>query len=126
MIRATPRSTRTDTRFPYTSRFRSVPDALVPPSAIRAYAVVAPLPEIKMTPSRRRVLAVLESGPPRPARELAREAGVGVSVVKILAEAGALASVDLPPPPGFTPPATDAPGPPPSAAQANPPPPPPA
>lgn len=89
----------------------SVPEALVPPASIRAYAAIALPPDIKMTPARQRVFAVLKDGPPRPATELAREAGVGVSVVKNLADAGALAAVDLPPPPGFTAPDIDAPGP---------------
>ncbi len=89
----------------------SVPEALVPPASIRAYAAIELPVDIKMTPARLRVLAVLKDGPPRAATELAREAGVGVSVVKSLAEAGALATVDLPPPPGFTAPDIDAPGP---------------
>ena len=80
----------------------SVPDALRPAKTVTAYAAVAQSPEIRqirMTPARRRVLDVLEQGPPRPAVELAREAAVGTSVVKGLAEAGLLAAVDLPPPP---------------------------
>ncbi len=44
---------------------------------------------LKLTPARRRVLAVLADGPPRPAAELAREAGVGQGVVKGLVDAGA-------------------------------------
>ena len=89
----------------------SVPEALVPPTPIRGFAAIRPQPDLKMTPARQRVLSVLADGPPRPATELAREAGVGVAVVKGLADAGALASVDLPPPAAFTAPDLDAPGP---------------
>ncbi len=89
----------------------SVPEALVPPASIRAYAAIALPPDIKMTPARLRVLAVLKDGPPRAITELAREAAVGVSVVKSLADAGALAAVDLPPLTSFAVPDIDAPGP---------------
>ena len=51
---------------------------------------------LRLTPARRRVLDVLADGPPRPTAELAREAGVGVGVVKALAAAGALVAVELP------------------------------
>ncbi len=50
---------------------------------------------LRLTPARRRVLAALAGGPPRPAAELAREAGVSPSVVPGLARAGALARVAL-------------------------------
>jgi len=89
----------------------SVPEALTPPTPIRAFAALHPQPQMKITPARQRVLNVLAGGPPRPASELAREAGVGVSVVKGLADAGLLVSVDMPPPASFTPPDLDAPGP---------------
>ena len=89
----------------------SVPEALAPPTPIRAFAALPSPPQIKMTPARQRVLDVLVGGPPRPASELAREAGVGVSVVKGLADAGLLISVDMAPPASFTRPDLDAPGP---------------
>ncbi len=74
----------------------SVPGALQPPAPIPAYARADPAPEFRVTPARRRVLAVLEDGPPRPGAELAREAAVGAGVVAGLAKAGALVRVFLP------------------------------
>jgi primosomal protein N' (replication factor Y) len=71
-----------------------------------------------MTPERKRVLAVLADGPPRPTAELAREAGVGPGVVKSMAAAGLLTAVALPPPPPFERPDPERPGPALSEAQA--------
>ncbi len=79
----------------------SAPAALEPPRPVRAYAPAAPAPELRLTTARRRVLAVLGDGPPREARELAREAAVGTGVIRGLVQAGALTEVDLPPPPAF-------------------------
>jgi len=73
----------------------SVPAALEPPRLRVAYELVQPAPEFRETAARRRVLAVLADGPPRPASELAREAGVGTGVVAGLADAGVLARVPL-------------------------------
>jgi primosomal protein N' (replication factor Y) len=94
----------------------SVPAALEPPRSRVAYARVDPVPEFRETDARRRVLAVLADGPPRPAADLAREAGVGTGVVAGLADAGVLARVPLVegPPPAPDP---DCPGPLLSAAQ---------
>jgi primosomal protein N' (replication factor Y) len=75
----------------------SVPAALEPPKPIIAYAVNETDVSIRLTPSRRRVLEAVQSLPPLPARDLAREAGVGVSVVKGLAEMGALKTVEIQP-----------------------------
>ena len=75
----------------------SVPAALEPPKPVTAFAAAGQVPEVRMTPTRRRVLAALAGGPPRPAAELAREAGVGTSVVRGLAAAGALVEVQVPP-----------------------------
>ncbi|MGH6662788.1 MAG: replication restart helicase PriA, partial [Rhodospirillales bacterium] len=74
----------------------SVPDALTPPKPVTAYALAPDAPALRMTKARERVIAVLKDGPPRPASELAREAGVGTGVVKGLADAGALIAVALP------------------------------
>ena len=80
----------------------SVPAALEPPRPIPALRLAdAPLADLRVTPERRRVLDLLRDGPPRPASELAREAGVGLGVVKSLAAAGALVPVALPPPGAF-------------------------
>ncbi|MHA1569251.1 MAG: replication restart helicase PriA, partial [Alphaproteobacteria bacterium] len=84
----------------------SVPEALDPPPPQPAYALAGANPEdasvgmtgARMTGARRRVLAVLADGPPRPGPELAREAGVSPSVVKGLADAGLLARVAIAPP----------------------------
>ncbi len=77
----------------------SIPEALHPAAPIQAFAAVIGgpeiPPEIRMTAARQRVLAVVGEGPPRPATELARAAGVGVGVVRGLADAGALQRVTL-------------------------------
>lgn len=90
----------------------SAPRAFEPPKPITAYRLAMdvgscnesvppdldalPLPPtLRLTPARRRVIALLADGPPRPASELAREAGVGTSVVKGLLEAGVLERVEL-------------------------------
>ncbi|MFQ5765491.1 MAG: primosomal protein N' [Rhodospirillales bacterium] len=79
----------------------SVPAALEPPRPVTAFALNPDPPRFRRTKARERVLRVLAEGPPRPATELAREAGAGPSVVRGLAEAGVLVSVALPArPPG--------------------------
>jgi primosomal protein N' (replication factor Y) len=86
----------------------SARSALEPPKPVTAFRLAASRadepglrPGLRMTPARRRVLAVLSEGPARPARELAQAAGVGPSVVKGLAKLGAIEAVDLPQPPAF-------------------------
>ncbi len=83
----------------------SIPEALQPPKPALAYALSHPPDDdTRLTPARRRVLDVLADGPPRPATELAREAGVGPSVIKGLAGAGLIAAVavrPVPPPPDW-------------------------
>lgn len=75
--------------------------ALEPPKPITAYRRAALPPEgAKLSAARRRVLALLEDGPPRLPAELAREAGCGAGVIKGMAEAGLLETVLLP---GFDP-----------------------
>ena len=98
----------------------SSPGALQTPrpiAALRASGAADRLEGLRLTSARRRVLAAAEDGFARPAPELARAAGVSASVVKGLLEAGALESVDLPPPPAFARPDATAPGPGLSAAQ---------
>ena len=78
--------------------------ALEAPRPSLAYArATAPLEglALRLTPERRRVLALLEDGPPRSPLELAREAGVSPGVIKSLLAAGALERVALPPPSPF-------------------------
>ena len=81
----------------------SVPAALEasppPPTAFVAGDLPA---DLKMTDARRRVMAA--AWQPLPAAELARQAGVGVSVIKGLADAGALLRVALPRLPTLVPP----------------------
>ncbi|HYN38873.1 MAG TPA: primosomal protein N', partial [Rhodospirillales bacterium] len=62
----------------------------------RALRLAVPHPEIKPSPARTRVLAVLADGVARPPAELAREAGCGEAVVRGLLAAGALKAVELP------------------------------
>jgi primosomal protein N' (replication factor Y) len=90
----------------------SVPTALEPPRPIPAWRLAEePPPDLRVTPERRRVLDLMRDGPPRPASELARDAGVGLGVVKALAAAGALTAVALPPPSAFDVPDADRTGP---------------
>jgi len=80
------------------------PAALEPPRPIAAWCLAdrAAMPaDLRLTPERKRVLALLADGPPRTTNELAREAAVGVGVVKALAQAGGIVAVELPPPPAF-------------------------
>jgi len=79
----------------------SVPGALEPPKPIIGYEIAPDAPEVKFTQARRRVINLLAEGPPRTAADLAREAGVGPSVVKGLADAGVVRTVPLPPAPAF-------------------------
>jgi len=96
----------------------SMPDALLPPKPITAYALTPSPPDFRETPARCRVLEVLAGGPPRPAAEIAREAGVGPSVVKGLAEAGVLGQVTIAAPKAYDWPDPSAEGPRLSAEQA--------
>ncbi|MEX0814379.1 MAG: primosomal protein N', partial [Dongiaceae bacterium] len=91
----------------------SVSAALDAPRPVAAWrlAEAGLPPNLRLTPARRRVLAALADGPPRPTVELARAAAVGPGVVKALAAAGALAPATLPPPPAFAPPDGVRPGP---------------
>ncbi len=73
----------------------SVPEALTPARPRAGYVRGQSEPK-RLTPARARVLAEAADGPARPAAELARAAGVSPSVVRGLADAGALAAVELP------------------------------
>lgn len=89
----------------------SVPSALVPERRLTGYELAPHAPEVRFTSARRRVVNLLAEGPPREARDLAREAGVGASVIKGLAAAGVLQAVDLPPRKTFIEPDWQQPGP---------------
>lgn len=76
----------------------SVPEALHPPRPGRAVALAGTpaaigAAPIRWTPARRRIVEVLGEGPPRPAAELAREAGAGPTVIAGLVRAGLLVAV---------------------------------
>lgn len=79
----------------------TAPAGLLPAKPVLAYAraAVEPPAGFKMTDARRRVLALLDDGPPRSAAELAEEAACGPAVVRGLAEAGLLEPLLLPPAP---------------------------
>jgi len=77
----------------------SVPSALEPLKPRTGYRRTDMPSDFRSTAARHRVLAVLADGPPRPAAELARAAGVGPSVVTGLAKAGVLETVVLREPP---------------------------
>ena len=89
----------------------SVPDGLLPPKPVTAYALADSVPHIRMTNARKRVIEAAGELPPLPAADLAREAGCGPSVVKGLAEAGVLEQRTLVPSGGFQPPDPSAEGP---------------
>ncbi len=73
------------------------PGVFDPPRPALAYRRAdAPIPgDLRITPARRRVLALLEDGPPRVPAELAREAGCTPAVIRGLASAGVLEAVAL-------------------------------
>jgi len=90
----------------------SVPAALVPAKPQAAYRLADPMPDgLRLTAARRRVIDAALALPPLPAADLAREAGVGTTVIKGLAEAGALESLLLPADPPVPQPDPDLPGP---------------
>jgi primosomal protein N' (replication factor Y) len=74
----------------------SVAGALAPDKPRAAYRIAdCQPPDIRLTPARKRVLAVAADGMARPAIELAREAAAGSAVVTGLARAGALELVAM-------------------------------
>src|SRR3546814_6007394 len=81
MIRRPPRSTRTDTLFPYTTLFRSVTgqDAAVAPVQLRRCAALPPGRELPPDPGQRRALPGAQQPPRRPGprrRQLRRPAAL--------------------------------------------------
>jgi primosomal protein N' (replication factor Y) len=73
-------------------------DALVPPEPRRCYALPPSLPaDAKLTPARRRVVAVLSDGLPRPSSVLAFEAGCSAAVLRGMVAAGLLAETPVAP-----------------------------
>ncbi len=80
----------------------SVPAALDPPRAQTGYRLAAGCgPEIRLTPARKRVLAVAKDAGPMTLAELARTASVSTSVVKGLRAAGLVEETEIVAPPPF-------------------------
>jgi primosomal protein N' (replication factor Y) (superfamily II helicase) len=77
-----------------------VPSAFEPERQRMAYAIGGTTPK-KLTPQRARVLEIAREGFAMSINELAEAAGVGASVVKALAEQGALKAIPLPAHPAF-------------------------
>ena len=71
---------------------------LEPFPPIVAYSRAKEIPaNFRATSARTRVLSLLEDSPPRLAKDISREAGVGVSVIRAMVTAGLLDPVELPP-----------------------------
>ena len=69
----------------------NTPSAFLPPPEQTVYHLSAQLPDgLRLTPQRQRVLSFLQSAPPLPLADLSREVGVSASVIKGLADDGAL------------------------------------
>jgi len=101
----------------------SVTDALLPPRMLTGYAITdrgraaLAIAETTLTAVRRRVLEAAADGLPSVAADLARRAGCGAGVVRSLATAGFLETVELPGRPPLQPPNWRHPGPQLSSAQ---------
>ncbi len=78
----------------------SVPAALERPPSTTAWRL-AGTPPGRLTPARRKVIALLSEGPSRTAREIAELTATGPGVVQGLAAAGVLEAVTQPPPAPF-------------------------
>ena len=94
------------------------PDCRLMPAAATGWAAAAPLPEVRLTAERQRVLAALGDGRAQGTGELAGQAQVSEGVVRGMARAGLLVPAALPPRHVFTPPDPETPGPELSADQA--------
>jgi len=70
-------------------------NALRPDAQPAGWRRAEPLPELRLTEPRRRVLAALAAAEPRGGAELMRQAGVGTAVVRGLADAGAIVPAAL-------------------------------
>lgn len=91
----------------------SSPSALEEPKPVTLYqrCDTPDSESLRLTPARKRVLAELADGPARSLAELAQAAGVGPSVVKGLAEAGALQAIEVVQEPRFETPDAECAGP---------------
>jgi primosomal protein N' (replication factor Y) len=86
-------------------------NALRPDAPLTGWRLADPLPEIRATEPRKRVLAALAERQPRASAELARVADVSPAVIRGLADAGLLLPAALPTPAAFIPPDPAHPGP---------------
>ncbi|WP_428484274.1 primosomal protein N' [Rhodopila sp.] len=77
---------------------------------VMAYRRADPPPAVRLNPSRQRVLDVLSQREPLPAADLAREAKVGIAVLRGMASAGLLTVEAVPRTVPFQPPDPDHPG----------------
>ena len=82
-------------------------NALAPPVPSPGWIAADSTPEagqptIRLTPHRRRVLALLADGVPRSTADLSRMADVGSTVIRAMADAGLLLAAPVPVPPPFT------------------------
>jgi len=80
----------------------SVPAALEPEKPRIAYALADPVPEIRLTSARQRVIELLGTVPSLSTSDIVQELGISAGVVKGLAQLGALEAVQLPPGGRFT------------------------
>ena len=72
----------------------STPGALLPPKPIITYALSKKLPEIRLTPARKRVMAILKSLSQATLKEIVQEAKVSHSVINGLLKAGVLVGLE--------------------------------
>ena len=86
-------------------------NALRPETPVTGWRLADPLPEVRMTDARKKVLAVLADGLPRPGAELARAAEISPGVLRSMADAGLLVPAALPVRPPFDRPDPEHPGP---------------
>jgi primosomal protein N' (replication factor Y) len=77
-------------------------NALAPPMPTPGWLLAKPLPDIRLTEARRRVVTALGDGRPRASADLARQAGVSAAVIRAMAQAGLLAATPIPAGPAFT------------------------
>ena len=89
----------------------SVPDALEPPKLITAYSLDPRISEFKTTPSRLKVIEVLENNQSLTAKSIVKLSGVSNSVIKGLLKIGVLREVNLTRSSNFGTPDGEAPGP---------------